>query len=1064
MKLKYLIPLPLLILYMESRAQGGLPWPIEPTGQTHALGNSFGEYQQYGEDEPYFHPGIDIREGPSPDGPWVVASWQGVPHISYFGTLYNGIEMEDLVTGERDLRLSYWHLDRATIPQDVIIADLLEVPLVQGTRLGKLVPWTSCDYNHLHFEMEVRGDLSTDYIRHNPLASLTPAQDIDGPTVDSTWFCVNNSRTFFPRPAFDERWVLCGDVDIIATAHDMIRPDANFSGTASVGIYKITYQVDEILGAHDIPETPLWEFLTLPDTNMYIGASAVYKQTPPCSSNSDYCATEAYYYIVTNTKDGELDEPNGFWDIDALDPAGQREFPNGKYRVTIRAYDLGSKSVGTLEETVIIDCDADFGDAADGPYCSFLKRDGARHLNPNGFYEWLGDLGKFTSGGCVPGLPEVDREHDSWQIDLDSPNDPPKRDDGVIDAGNPITILLSTSGLGTERYSSNPDSALHFQGWRDFNCNGDWDDPGEHLYWLSAKPVEPDGPEIVINGKDFVVNPALDWGGASCRKYKIKYQTPPPSPDERATTCFDRFRLCYGPLDCSTYTGMALYGEVEDYGGGGGVKIGKTHKVPQGHYTIVPIFIENTALTMGGFDFLIAYDAAALTAVEVRPGGMLDSCGWEYFTYRLGAQGNCGSGCPSGMLRIVAVAETNNGNNHPTCYGPPDTDPHELATMEFFVSNDRTFECQYVPIKFFWNDCGDNTVSNTLGDVTYISNHVYDFEGNDITGEPQFGGHWYLGNCQNPDTTKPSPVPLINYQYGGVDIVCAESLDVRGDINLNGIANEIGDAAVFTNYFLFGLSAFVINEEGQIAASDVNADGIPLTVGDLTYLIRVIIGDALPLPKLRPNADKAQVIAVANHTAVTVSINSETDIGAGYFVFQHPGYRIGEPHLIDGGSAMTLKYNDQDGILRVLVFSMEKGKRISSGAENIFVIPIEGEGDIDITETQLSDYYGDMITVTNAKNSVLPKEFVLYQNYPNPFNLATQIIYELPIASHVKIEIYNMAGQKVVTLLDSEEPAGVRKATWNGKDRLGNEVSSGVYFYTIKADDFAASKKMIMLK
>jgi len=97
------------------------------------------------------------------------------------------------------------------------------------------------------------------------------------------------------------------------------------------------------------------------------------------------------------------------------------------------------------------------------------------------------------------------------------------------------------------------------------------------------------------------------------------------------------------------------------------IKIEKIHNSLQGHYEFVSITTENGTLPMGGFDFLIAYDASALTFMEATPGQLLEDCGWEYFTYRFGSQGNCGGPCPSGLLRIVAIAEVNNGANHPSC-------------------------------------------------------------------------------------------------------------------------------------------------------------------------------------------------------------------------------------------------------------------------------------------------------------------------------------------------------------------------------------------------------------
>jgi len=93
-----------------------------------------------------------------------------------------------------------------------------------------------------------------------------------------------------------------------------------------------------------------------------------------------------------------------------------------------------------------------------------------------------------------------------------------------------------------------------------------------------------------------------------------------------------------------------------------------------------------------------------------------------------------------------------------------------------------------------------------------------------------------------------------------------------------------------------------------------------------------------------------------------------------------------------------------------------------------------------------------------------PREFDLRQNYPNPFNPTTVIQYALPKASQVKIQIYNILGQKVRNLVDEPQELGYKKIHWDGKDDGGNEVSSGVYFYRIEAGDFVKCKKMILLK
>jgi len=94
----------------------------------------------------------------------------------------------------------------------------------------------------------------------------------------------------------------------------------------------------------------------------------------------------------------------------------------------------------------------------------------------------------------------------------------------------------------------------------------------------------------------------------------------------------------------------------------------------------------------------------------------------------------------------------------------------------------------------------------------------------------------------------------------------------------------------------------------------------------------------------------------------------------------------------------------------------------------------------------------------------LPKEFDLRQNYPNPFNPNTVIEYALPKSAHVTIEIYNLLGQKVNVLMDEDQKVGFYRVDWDGKDKDGGELASGIYFYRIQAGDFVKCKKMIMLK
>lgn len=88
-----------------------------------------------------------------------------------------------------------------------------------------------------------------------------------------------------------------------------------------------------------------------------------------------------------------------------------------------------------------------------------------------------------------------------------------------------------------------------------------------------------------------------------------------------------------------------------------------------------------------------------------------------------------------------------------------------------------------------------------------------------------------------------------------------------------------------------------------------------------------------------------------------------------------------------------------------------------------------------------------------------PRSFSLSQNHPNPFNSSTTISYDLPRRSDVRIEIYDILGRRIEMLLNGDQPAGTHSVVWDARD-----ASSGIYFYRIKAGDFAASKSCLLLK
>jgi len=100
----------------------------------------------------------------------------------------------------------------------------------------------------------------------------------------------------------------------------------------------------------------------------------------------------------------------------------------------------------------------------------------------------------------------------------------------------------------------------------------------------------------------------------------------------------------------------------------------------------------------------------------------------------------------------------------------------------------------------------------------------------------------------------------------------------------------------------------------------------------------------------------------------------------------------------------------------------------------------------------------------NEMASIIPTDFALEQNYPNPFNPLTTIKFSLPKSGFTTLEIYNVLGQKVKTLVEKELPAGFHTVVWNSEDNNGKETASGVYFYRLFSGDQSAYRKMMLVK
>jgi hypothetical protein len=143
-----------------------------------------------------------------------------------------------------------------------------------------------------------------------------------------------------------------------------------------------------------------------------------------------------------------------------------------------------------------------------------------------------------------------------------------------------------------------------------------------------------------------------------------------------------------------------------------------------------------------------------------------------------------------------------------------------------------------------------------------------------------------------------------------------------------------------------------------------------------------------------------------------------------------------------------------------------------AGGDNRFIYGIELNGDnyndlvvahgnLNTVSVLINGLYTDVV---DNESESLPRAFWLSNNYPNPFNPTTTIKFDLPRRSVVSIDIFNLLGQKVFSLLDQDCSAGSYRVDWDGSTDLGQTASTGVYFYRFRTENFIETKKMILLK
>ncbi|MBU1117336.1 MAG: T9SS type A sorting domain-containing protein [Bacteroidetes bacterium] len=207
-----------------------------------------------------------------------------------------------------------------------------------------------------------------------------------------------------------------------------------------------------------------------------------------------------------------------------------------------------------------------------------------------------------------------------------------------------------------------------------------------------------------------------------------------------------------------------------------------------------------------------------------------------------------------------------------------------------------------------------------------------------------------------------------------------------------------------------------------------------------------------PYPVIRTGLDENAVRAGQTHCLSVYPDNPITGSNQVVIRYDDADLRLGDQYLGDEATLAAYQWVDNATGWQIIGGSVDT-------ADNVIYAPITQSG-------VFAAFTYDIITDVEDDDhgELLPYLFELSQNYPNPFNPVTTIEYSLPERSQVTIEVYNVLGQKVRTLVDREESAGSYTITWDGTSSTGETVSTGVYFYRFQADDHVETKKMLLLK
>jgi hypothetical protein len=323
---------------------------------------------------------------------------------------------------------------------------------------------------------------------------------------------------------------------------------------------------------------------------------------------------------------------------------------------------------------------------------------------------------------------------------------------------------------------------------------------------------------------------------------------------------------------------------------------------------------------------------------------------------------------------------------------------------------------------------------------------------------------------------------------------------MRGDAKTDG-AYTLGDGLSILNYYIYGAPT-----PGCLDALDYNDDG-NITMGDgLSCLQYYIYGTPLPAapgitcgpdpttddpydcvchsycmgckgvvtsqPSVStegaPNRIVVEEAKISDGLVrVPVDLTLSEEISGFGFSVGYDASSLRFKQVIGGEGDDFYAFNEANGVVKLgCVPDLELKDMLAVGehrvAELVFEVVDKDAGvafdlaDVEVYNSSIEAMPVEWVVKTGAN---LPSEFALSQNYPNPFNSTTLIKYDLLVDCRVRLDVYNVVGQRVATLVDEKQKAGYKVARWDA-----GSFSSGIYFYRLQAGDYVQTRKMVLIR